>query len=153
MGVGLAAGAIAGELADSIGGGGGDSSHLNHDVPQNGPTETDIPYTDKSLTPSTDVGPTDKDLITSGGPNSQGLGHLPVAPGSGFEDSLQNKYGLSDAQARGAYEAMRADLQGANGTYQIGPGNIGVSSPGDFHVPSDAQQDLRSYLQSINKKK
>lgn len=75
---------------------------------------------------------------------------LHIDAGQGFENSLQDQYGLSDQQARGAYEAMREHLAGDPQTYMQGS-DIRITNPGNFSLNDPAQHALEDYLRSIGK--
>lgn len=74
---------------------------------------------------------------------------LDVAKGQGFENSLQEQYGLTDIQARQAYNAMEPYLRGSDGVYAMG-NDLGISQAGSFELNEQARHALEQYLQENN---
>jgi len=74
---------------------------------------------------------------------------LEVGSGSGFEDSIQDQYGLTDEQAHEAFEQMRPYLENSDGTY-VAQGDLRIGNPGDFQLNDQAQKALQKYLEDNN---
>jgi hypothetical protein len=77
---------------------------------------------------------------------------LNVQYGGGFEDSFQNQYNLTDQEAADLYwNHIQPHMEGVPGTYEISPGNIGISESGTLSLPVDAQIELEEFLRSKGK--
>lgn len=74
---------------------------------------------------------------------------LHVPSGQGFENSIQEQFGLSDAQSYEAFMAMKPHLSGQINTY-IENGDIRISAPGDMLLNPQASFALQQYLQQVN---
>jgi hypothetical protein len=74
---------------------------------------------------------------------------LHVPSGQGFENSIQEQFGLSDAQSYEAFTAMKPHLEGQINTY-IENGDIRISSPGDMLLNPQASLALQQYLAQVN---
>lgn len=77
---------------------------------------------------------------------------LNVPEGEGFENSIQQQYGLDDFHSFQAYKAIEPFVKGATGTY-LGPqGDVRISSPGSFILPDPAAQALLDYIHTLEDK-
>lgn len=76
---------------------------------------------------------------------------LSVPQGEGFENTLQQQYGLTDTEASEAFTRMRPHLEGQPGTYLQGT-DLRISNPGEFILNEEARRVLEEYLESIGKK-
>jgi|GEM_PF-5463550 len=75
---------------------------------------------------------------------------LEVPQGKGFEDALQQQYGLTDAQAHEAFSQMKDQIAGSPGTYTEGT-DVRISQSGVFELNPAARAELEEYLRSIGK--
>jgi hypothetical protein len=74
---------------------------------------------------------------------------LHVPNGQGFENSIQQQFGLSDAQSHEAFMAMKPYLNGQSNTYMQGS-DIRISVAGDMQLNPQASAALQNYLKTLS---
>lgn len=72
---------------------------------------------------------------------------LNVPQGKGFEDAIQQQYGLTDSQSREMYVHMEPALRGMQGTYEMAQG-IGIVQAGALRLNEEAVRLAEEYLKS-----